>query len=309
MGEGIKHATFPSPVTTPATAPTPRSGHLANTLRLLAYLTLSLILLVGDHRSDWLEHARAGANVVIAPIWWLAGLPSRFGHWLSTSAATHTRLVEDNTRLRNELLVMSARQARLQVEAEENARLRGLMAAAERGGLNVQLAPILNVDLDPTRQRLVLNIGQRAGVQPGQSVIDAGGLLGQVTAVTPGTATVLLVTDLDHAVPVVVTRSGVRLVAYGTGRGDRLELRNIALSSDVQIGDTLITSGMGGRFPPGFPVGTVTALHPDDTQAFLIAELKPAAQLDRGRDVLLLHEITPPAPEDAPAEPAEDSPP
>jgi len=293
-------------VTTPATTPSPRSDHLANTLRLLAYLTLSLILLVGDHRSDWLERAREATNVVIAPLWWLAGMPSRFGHWLSISAATHTRLVEDNTRLRNELLILSARQARLQIEAEENARLRGLMGAAERGGLNVQLAPILNVDLDPSRQRLVLNIGRRAGVQPGQSVIDAGGLVGQVIAVTPGTATVLLVTDLDHAVPVVVARSGMRLVAYGTGRSDRLELRNIAVSGDIQIDDILMTSGIGGRFPPGFPVGTVTALHPDDTQAFLVADLAPAAQLDHGRDVLLLHEIrprAPTAPESAATEP------
>jgi len=289
-------------VTTPATTPSPRSGHLANTLRLLAYLTLSLILLVGDHRGNWLEHAREGANVVISPLWWLASMPSRFGQWLKTTAATHTLLAEDNTRLRNELLIASARQARLLVEAEENARLRGLMGAAERGGLDVQLAPILNVDLDPTRQRLLLGLGSRAGIYPGQSVIDAGGLLGQVTAVTPGTATVLLVTDLDHAVPVLIARSGVRLTAYGSGRSDRMQLRNIAVSSDIQIGDTLITSGLGGRFPPGFLVGTVAELYPDDTQAFLVANLTPAAQLDRGRDVLLLREIAIPTPaSEAPA--------
>jgi len=279
-------------VTTHATAPSPRSGHLANTLRLLAYLTLSLVFLVGDHRSNWLEHARDGANVVVAPLWWLAGIPSRLGYWLKTTIATHSMLAEDNIRLRNELLIASARRARLLVEAEENARLRGLMGATERGGLDVQLAPILNVDLDPTRQRLLLGLGSHAGVYSGQSVIDAGGLLGQVIAVTPSTSTVLLVTDLDHAVPVLVARSGVRLVAYGTGRSDRLQLRNIAISSDIQIGDTIITSGMGGRFPPGFPVGTVASLNPDDTHAFLIAELAPAAQLDRGRDVLLLRETT-----------------
>jgi len=289
-------------VTTATT--TPRSGHLASTLRLLAYLTLSLVLMVGDHRSHWLGRVRAEASVVVAPLWWLAGLPSRLGQWLTTTAATQSMLIEENTRLRNELLIASARQARLLVEAEENARLRGLMAAAERGGLDVQLAPILNVDLDPTRQRLVLNVGADAGVQPGQSVIDAGGLLGQVTAVTPGTATVLLVTDLDHAVPVMVARSGVRLIAYGIGRSDRLQLRNIALSSAIQVGDHLITSGLGGRFPPGFPVGTVAQLKPDDTQAFLIGELTPAAQLDRGRDVLLLRQIPDPAPEPDPDTPA-----
>ena len=205
-------------------------------------------------------------------------------------AATRSLLSEDNRRLRNELLVMGARQARLQVEADENARLRGLLGAAERGRLDVQLAPVLNVDLDPTRQRLLLDAGSAQGVHVGQSVIDAGGLLGQIVSVTPGTSTVLLLTDLDHAVPVSISRTGVRLIAYGSGRSDRLELRNIPVSSDVEVGDVVVTSGLGGRFPPGFPVGTIALLHPDDSHAFLIGELLPAAQLDRGRDVLLLRE-------------------
>src|SRR5690606_23992754 len=199
-------------------------------------------------------------------------------------------LAEDNRRLRNALLVSGARQARLQVAAAENARLRGLLGAAERGGLDVQLAPILDIDLDPTRQRLMLDAGSNDGVRVGQSVIDAGGLVGQIIAVTQATATVLLITDPDHAVPVLVGRNGVRLVAYGLGRSDQLELSNIPLSADVKVGDAIITSGLGGRFPPGFPVGTVVALRPDDSRAFLVAELKPAARLDRGRDVLLLQQ-------------------
>jgi rod shape-determining protein MreC len=205
-------------------------------------------------------------------------------------AVTRSMLAEDNRRLRNALLVSGARQARLQVAAAENARLRGLLGAAERGGLDVQLAPILDIDLDPTRQRLILDAGRRDGVRLGQSVIDAGGLIGQIIEVTPATATVLLITDPDHAVPVLVGRNGVRLVAYGKGRSDQLELPNIPLSADVKVGDAIITSGLGGRFPPGFPVGTVDALRPDDSRAFLVAELKPAARLDRGRDVLLLQQ-------------------
>src|SRR5690606_14038062 len=193
-------------------------------------------------------------------------------------AASRATLAEDNRRLRNDLLVIGARQARLQVESDENARLRGLLGAAGRGRLDVQLAPILDVDLDPARQRLLLNAGAGDGVRQGQSVIDAGGLLGQIIAVTPGTATVLLLTDLDHAVPVSVSRSGVRLVAYGIGRSDRLELRNIPVSSDVVVGDVVVTSGLGGRFPPGFPVGTLIDLRPDDSHAFLVGELAPSAQ-------------------------------
>jgi rod shape-determining protein MreC len=261
-------------------------------LRLLAYLVLSLTLVVLDHRGLWLERAREQASVAIQPLWWLAGLPSRLGDSMRDDAGTRTRLSEENHRLRNALLLMDAEQTRLRVQADENARLRGLLGAAERGGLDVQLAPILDVDLDPTRQRLMLDAGSRNGVRRGQSVIDAGGLAGQVIEVTPTTAVVLLLTDPDHAIPVAVARTGVRLVAYGTGSSGLLELRNVPLSSDVRAGDVLITSGLGGRFPPGFPVGTITALQPDDNRAFLVGAVRTAAQLDRGRDVLLLRDTT-----------------
>lgn len=268
----------------------PRPGDVAGTLRLLAYLALAVTLIVLDYRGGWLSHVRATAQVAVQPLWQLAGLPSRLGRSMRDDAVTRGMLADDNRRLRNELLVTGARQARLQVEAEENARLRGLLGAAERGGLDVQLAPILDVDLAPSRQRLLLDAGSAHGVGMGQSVIDAGGLLGQVIAVTPATSTVLLLTDLDHAVPVLMPRTGVRLVAYGIGRSDRIELRNIPVSADIREGDVVVTSGLGGRFPPGFPVGTVVALRPDDSHAFIVGELAPAAQLDRGRDVLLLQE-------------------
>lgn len=271
-----------------AGSPASRPGDVAGTLRLLAYLALAIALIVLDHRGGWLNQLRARSAVAVQPLWWLAGLPARMGDVLNDSAVTRTRLAQENRVLRNALLVSGARVARLQTAAAENARLRGLLGAAQRGGLDVQLVPILDIDLDPTRQRLVLDAGGRDGVAVGQSVIDAGGLVGQIIAVRPGTATVLLLTDPDHAVPVMVGRSGVRLVAYGKGRSDRLELANIPLSSDVRVGDTAVTSGLGGRFPAGFPVGTITALHPDDSHAFLVGDVTPAAQLDRGRDVLLL---------------------
>ena len=286
----------------------PRPGDVAGTLRLLAYLAMSVALIVMDHRGHWLQQVRAQASVAMQPLWWLAGLPSRLGESVRDDASSRGRLAEDNRRLRNALLVSAARQARLQVEAQENARLRGLLGASSRGALDVQLAPILDVDLDPTRQRLMLNAGRRNGVQVGQSVIDSDGLVGQVTEVTPTTAIVLLLTDPDHAVPVAVARTGVRLVAYGTGRVDALELRNVPLSSDVRPGDVVITSGLGGRFPPGFPVGTIAALAPDDSRAFLLGTLRPAAQLDRGRDVLLLRQrhrdVAPVSPVAAAAAPA-----
>lgn len=273
-----------------------RGGDVAGTLRLLAYLTLAVVLVVLDHRGGWLNQARKQASLLVQPLWMVAGWPGRIAESLYDDAGTLSQLTVENERLRNQLLVGSARIARLQTLAADNARLRELLGATRRGSLDVQLAPILDIDLDPTRQRLVLDSGSNDGVRVGQSVIDAGGVVGQVIAATPVHATVLLLTDPSHAVPVAVARSGVRLVAYGDGRTDALRLPSIPLSSDIKVGDRIVTSGLGGRFPAGFPVGTITSLRPDDSRAFLLGEVHPAAQFDRGRDVLLLRTVPARAP-------------
>ncbi|NYF20853.1 rod shape-determining protein MreC [Xanthomonas sp. JAI131] len=265
---------------------TARPGEAASTPRLLAYLALAVVLIVLDAQAGWLAQLRSQTNLLVQPLWALAGLPGRLGSQVQENAASHAQLVRENRALRNELLIAKARLTRLQTAALDNAQLRELLGVAERRGLDVQLAPILDIDLDPTRQRLVLDAGGRDGVHVGQAVIDAGGLMGQVIEVTPLHSTVLLLTDPDHAVPVTVARNGVRLIVYG--RGDTLELRDVPLSAGVEVGDEIVTSGLGGRFPAGFPVGTVATLRPDDTHAFLVGNLKPAAKLDRGRDVLLL---------------------
>lgn len=271
--------------------PTPhRPGDVVGTLRLLGYLALSIGLMVADHRGQWLRQARAQAEFLVQPLWWLAGAPSRIGEGIRATAMTRERLANENRVLRNALLISGARVARLQAAAAENQRIRGLLRASQGGRLDVQLVPILDIDLDPSRQRLMLDAGTREGVRLGQSVIDAGGLLGQITAVTSSTATVLLLTDPGHAVPVQVARSGVRLVAYGNGRSDQLTLANVPLSSDIKVGDRIVTSGLGQRFAAGFAVGEIVDLRPDESRAFLTGDVKPAAQLDRGRDVLLLRE-------------------
>ncbi len=283
-----------------------RPGDVAATLWLSAYLALAVVLIVLDHRGGWLSQARGHATMLVQPLWIAAGWPGRAVTRLYDDAGTLRQLAQDNRQLRNALLVNNARMARVQSLAADNARLRGLLDAADSLQLDVQLAPILDIDLDPTRQRLVLGAGGNEGVHLGQSVIDAGGLLGQIIDVQPALSTVLLLTDAAHAVPVVIERNGVRLVAYGEGRSDVLRLPSIPLSSDVKAGDRLLTSGLGGRFVAGFPVGTIVSLEPDDSRAFLIGEVAPAAQLDRGRDVLLLRGG--PAAGDAAATPAGDPP-
>ncbi|HZX77442.1 rod shape-determining protein MreC [Lysobacter sp.] len=273
-----------------------RTGDVAGTLKLLAYLALAVVLIVLDHRGGWLTRARQQLTVLVQPLWMVAGWPGQAVERIREDAGTLTQLTAENRRLRNELMLNQARMARLATLAADNARLRGLLDAADRGKLEVVLAPVLDVDLDPTRQRLVLDVGTRDRVEVGQSVIDSGGLLGQVIAVTPMYANVLLLTDPSHAVPVAVARNGVRLVVYGEGRSDVLRLTSVPLSSDVKVGDVLVTSGLGGRFAPGFPVGTIASLKPDDSRAFLVGEVKPAAQLDRGREVLVLLSMPNPLP-------------
>ncbi|WP_083537897.1 rod shape-determining protein MreC [Pseudoxanthomonas mexicana] len=273
--------------------PVATRGEVASTLRLLGYLALTIALVILDHRGGWLSQLRAQANAVTQPLWWVAGLPGRVTTRVQDDAATRTGLIEENQRLRNDMLVANARLARLQTAAADNAQLRALLGVKTSRGLDVQLAPILDIDLAPGRQRLVLDVGSRAGALVGQSVIDAGGLMGQIIETTPAHATVLLLTDPDHAVPVVVARNGVRLIVYGRGRSDLLELADVPLNSGVEVGDVLVTSGLGGRFPAGFPVGTISALRPDDSHAFLVGDVTPAARLDRGRDVLLLKSAPP----------------
>ena len=278
----------------------PRPQDIAGSLRLLGYLGVALVLMVADHREGWLHRMRLVAEFAVQPLWKVAGMPAQLGDKVRSEAATRAQLTHDNRVLRNALLVSGARVARLQTAAAENQRLRAMLGAASQGGLEVQLAPILDIDLDPSRQRLVLDAGSRNGVRIGQTVLDAGGLLGQVIGVQPGTATVLLLTDPDHAVPVEVARNGVRLVAYG--QGDRISLGNIPRTTDIRVGDVVQTSGLGHRFPSGFPVGTVTALQPDDSRAFLAATLAPSAGIDRGREVLLLRQVhAPPATSAPPA--------
>ncbi|MGG6463423.1 rod shape-determining protein MreC [Solilutibacter silvestris] len=267
----------------------PRAESIADTLRLLAYLAACIVLMAFDRHGGLMQRVHASLELVAQPVWKLAGLPGRIGVEMRNNAVTRSQLIKDNADLRNAVAVSGARMARLQAEQAENERLRSLLGAAQRGRLDVQLAPILDIDLDPTHQRLVLDAGSNQGVHVGQVVIDGGGILGQVTSVQPITSTVLLITDPDHAIPVEVVRTGIRLIVYG--RGNRLVLGNIPRSADIKVGDRVQTSGLGGRFPAGFPVGAITKLKLDDSRAFLEAELMPAAQPDRGHEVLLLRTL------------------
>lgn len=299
------------------------------TLKLLLYLTIALVLMVADHRGGYLDAVRAAAGMLAGPIYAVAASPARLARAVGDQFTSQQDLLRENRELREQLLRGSARMNRLQAVQIENQRLRDLLGGTRGLQLSVQLSSLVDVDLDPFRHRILLDAGQRRGVRVGLAVIDGAGVVGQVIEATPMNSTAMLITDPSHAIPVQVVRSGQRSIAFGTGRIDALELPNIPLSADVQVGDELITSGLGGTFPAGFPVGTITNLRPDDTRLFVVADARPAATLERNGEVLLVwntgenadgaapgsgtesgpDEMGPPAPERPPeATPAETTP-
>lgn len=285
------------------------SGSVAGTLRLIFYLALALVLMVLDHRNGWLWRVRYGAAVVVEPLYRLAGLPSAGMQALGVAFADRKQLTEQNRQLREDLLLANAKLNRMVAVARQNLRLKELLDTRRYLDLKVQLAHVIGVDLGAYRHRLVLDVGARQGVKPGQPVIDAHGVMGQVVQVLPSISVVMLVTDPDSAIPVVVERTGLRTVAYGSRDGDQLVLPTIPRAADVEPGDHLLTSGIGGRFPSGFPVGEVTSVGPSPTGMFLEAHARTSAQIDRSQDVLLLHDLAapvgPPAPAPAVGPPAD----
>lgn len=262
----------------------------AGAFRLTVYLVAAGVLMVADARSHYGDIARRAASQLSGPIYWVASAPARAWRALTSDVADREQLTAENRRLREDLLTSEARLARLAAVGEQNERLRALLQARNRLGLKVQLAELIDVDLDPFRQRVLIDHGSRDGVSVGQAAMDARGVLGQVVAVEPGRATLLLLTDASAAVPVRVERSGFRTVAYGTGDPGHLRLPHIPFSADVKVGDDLTTSGLGGRFPAGLPVGTIESLKPDDSATLVVATARPAAGMARSGEVLLLHE-------------------
>jgi rod shape-determining protein MreC len=277
------------------------AGTVAGTLRLILYLALAMVLMVLDHRNGWIWRLRYATSVLVEPVYRLASLPASGMRTLSVAFADRKLLTDQNQRLREDLLLANAKLNRMAAVAEQNQRLKELLDTQHSLDLNVQLARVIDVDLGTYRHRMLVNVGSHDGVKPGQVVIDAHGVMGQVVEVMPRTSLVMLVTDPDHAIPVTVERTGFRTVAYGTREGDLLSLPNISMAADVHPGDKLLTSGLGGRFPPGFPVGEIRSVEPAASGMFLEGRARPAADMDRSENVLLLHDQAEPV---GPPEPA-----
>ena len=259
----------------------------------MLFTAASLALMVLDHRQHRLDDLRAVLLAVTYPLQVAVDLPVAAARWAADSLATRRRLQEENLRLRARNLLLEAQNQKLAALEAENQRLRELLHAARRVGERVLIAELLAVDLDPYRHRVVLNKGSRHGIRPGQPLVDAHGVMGQVVEVGPFSSVAMLISDPGHAIPVQVNRTGLRAIAYGTGSSDRLLLPHLPRTADVREGDLLVSSGLGERFPPGYPVGVIIQVRRDPGGAFTEAEARPAARLRRSREVLLVWTNTP----------------
>ncbi len=257
-------------------------------MRLLAFAVLSAALMVVDARFETLKPVRSQLGSVLTPFYWLADLPVRVWDGISDQFTSRSVLIAENEKLKAEALLMQRRLQKLAALTEQNVRLRELLNSSALVDEKVLVGELIGVDPNPFTHRILIDKGEKDGVFLGQPVLDARGLMGQVVEVMPYTSRVLLLTDTTHSIPVQVNRNGLRAIASGTGNPERLELRHVADTADIKEGDLLVSSGMGQRFPAGYPVATVKEVIHDSGQPFAIVRAVPTAALNRSRYVLLV---------------------
>ena len=249
---------------------------------------LSIALMVADHTTGWLDEVRSGLTVAVTPIVVLADLPSRSAEDLDEVFSSRDDMRRSITVLEGELVLLRVQVEKMAALMAENNRLRDLLGSAAKLQDNVLVVELIGVNPDPEEQEVTIDKGTGEGVFIGQPVLDAHGLMGQVVEVSAYTSRVLLISDQTHSVPVQVMRNNLRLIAQGTGIDQRLELLHVNSTVDIQVGDQLLSSGLGDRFPVGYPVGIVESIEYQPGEPFADVRAKPSAQLDRSQHLLLV---------------------
>ncbi len=275
-------------------------------LRCVLYSLLALCLIIVDKRYDHLGKIRRVLSIVAYPVQIAVASPFEGWDWFRESVTTRDALRADKAKLEGELRVAQFRLQRYEALEAESQRLRALRDSTAAITDRFVIGNIMDLDLDPFRERVLVDKGAQDGVFVGQAVLDSGGVFGQVARVGQLTAEVILLSDATHAIPVQVNRNGLRTVAVGTGDMQRLKLPYLPTSADVVAGDLLVTSGLGGGFPAGYPVGTVADVKRDPAASLADVDVKPAAALDRSRELMFVWLKTPPtAPGKGAAPPAQ----
>lgn len=268
-------------------------------------IVLSAVLIVADNRFDQLTPVRSAIGTGLAPIHWLGNAPSELSDWVASLFVSKEDLQAENEELRARLLILERRALKYAALASENNELRQLMNSSEVLDDRVIVGEVVAVSPDPFSHEIVINKGSRDGVEVGQAILDANGLMGQVQQTSSFTSRVLLVSDSSHAVPVVVVRNGLRAILLGNGDTSALELVHVPDTADIREGDLLVSSGLGGRFPKGYPVAEVDRITKEPGEPFVKIEATPLAELNKSRLLLVVfspaQEATDEAQDTAPA--------
>ena len=257
-------------------------------IRLILALVMSVMLIIADTRFNMFQSSRVYMNSLMSPLQYLANLPSVMLSLSAQRLTSHEELVDENQRLTNQVLLMSERLQRFDVLQAENDQLRALLGTPFKSGTRKKVSELMAVETSPFSQQIVLNKGALDDVYLSQSVLDDRGIVGQVSEVGTTNSRVILITDVTHAVPVRSVRNNIRFIASGTGSLDELLLEHVPHSVDVEVGDMLVTSGLGHVFPEGYPVARVSRVTRDESRPFATVVAKPVARLDRLRYLLLL---------------------
>lgn len=258
------------------------------TLRMILLVIASIILMTIDHRWNHLQVVRTSLSNLLYPLQYTIDMPVRFYYWANETLSTHNSLLHENRELKAMQLENRVQLQKLDILEKENERLRLLLNATPKTREQVLISEIIGVDVNPYRQLFIINKGSADSVIPGQPIIDAHGVMGQVLYVNAFSSTAMLITDASHALPVQIDRTGLRSVVFGTGKIDYLDLKHIPHNADIKQGDLLISSGLGGRFPPNYPVAIITHVEHISGETYARVRAKPLALLDQSREVLLV---------------------
>ncbi len=257
-------------------------------LRFLGLIFISILLMYFDNRDNHLDTVRKGIGAAVYPLRVIVDAPVRFWGWLGDSTTSRNELELELARLRAERLLTNARLQKLNSLEAENARLRAILDARSQVRDRTRVAEIMSVDANPYDHSLVINVGTQDGVSDGQALVDADGVVGQVIEAGLMTSQAMLISDTDHALPVEVNRNGLRTIVVGTGTIDRLELPFVVNNADIRSGDLLVTSGLGGKFPSGYPVAIVESVTRIPHEPYADVTARPSASLGQVREVLLV---------------------
>lgn len=255
---------------------------------MLLAIAASVLLYFLDMRLDYFKPVRAGLSTVVYPVQRLASMPDDMVTWFSELFQGHQQLREKIMTLEAQNLTNSVRMQKMQALESENMRLRELLGSSFRLQERVQIAELLSVDLDPFYQHVIIDKGISFGVYDGQPVLDSLGVMGQVAEVSQFSSRVVLLTDPSHSIPVQIVRNSLRAVVTGRGLAEMLQMEFLPHNADVREGDVLVTSGLGGRFPVGYPVGSIMSVDFPQGKPFAEIAVAPAARLSTSREVMLV---------------------